>query len=379
MYSILLTVLLDLAFAAVPAAAVVYMFRYAETLRQAEIINPVRVLTVGLLVWAFYHLLDAGVLLIGPFFVEDAGVPGLSAFIQTRLRWFTDAIASAFLIVGFVGLFRRMIEILDGLRSSNQALENELDDSSEREAELKARANTERAQSQSRSEFILGLSHELRTPLNGILGLSGLLANTDLDPSQRKLLATVERSAQAMLARVSDVFDLARLENNRVELRSVAFRPAELAQTILGLFEPLAGEKGLELALEIGENADSPVLGDPGRVRQILNNLVSNAMKFTPGGSVTITVRQSADRAGKNWVEFQVVDTGVGMDAAMLARIAGRSGSESGGDSGLGLSICHRLSALMDGDLKISSQPGSGTCVTVRLRVQAEPEDSGQD
>lgn len=379
MYSILLTAMLDLIFAAASVAAIVYMFRNADTLREAGAIRPVQILTIGLLVWASYHIVDAGFLLFGPLFVDAASLPGLTEFIQVQIRGLSDVVATAFLVVGFVWLLQCVVEILRGLKSSHKALEHELDGSSEREAELAARANTERAESQSRSEFILGLSHELRTPLNGILGLSGLLSNTDLDSSQRKLLATMERSAQAMLARVTDVFDLARLENNKVELRSVAFQPVELAQTIVGLFEPLAGEKGLKLVLDVGDDADQPVLGDPVRVRQILNNLVSNAMKFTPVGTVTISVRLTGDRNGKSWIEYQVADTGVGIEAALLERLSDTTGGGSRADSGMGLSICRRLSSLMDGDLRIESETGSGTRVTVRLRVQVEPDGAGDD
>ncbi|WP_297732199.1 HAMP domain-containing sensor histidine kinase [uncultured Maricaulis sp.] len=374
MNSILLTVLLDIAFAAAPVVAVVYMYRHSDMLRAADALRPVAVLTVGLLIWAAYHFLDAVVLLFGPFFVENAQLPAITDFIQNTLRWFTDAVATIFLAIGFIWLFSRLIDILRGLQSSHSALAHEIDARSEREAELKARAKSERAQSQSRSEFILGLSHELRTPLNGILGLSGLLSNTELDVSQRKLLVTIERSAQAMLARVSDVLDLARLENDKVQLRSVAFRPDELAQTVVGLFEPLAAEKGLELGLEVGDGAELSVLGDPGRVRQILNNLLSNALKFTPAGSIILVVDQTTDKGDKRWIQFQVRDTGVGMDDEVLERVTGRTGSGAGGDSGLGLSICRRLSRLMDGDLTIQSVPGEGTTVTARIRVQDEPD-----
>lgn len=374
MNSILLTVLLDIAFAAVPIVAVVYMYRHADVLRQADAIRPVAVLTAGLLVWAAYHSLSAIVMLFGPFFVETRQLPAITGFMHGTLRWISDAVVTLLLAVGFIWFFTRLIEILRGLRSSRAALESEIDSRSEREAELKARANTERAQSQSRSEFMLGLSHELRTPLNGILGLSSLLSNTELDASQRKLLATVERSAQAMLARVSDVLDLARLENNKVVLRSVAFRPDEIAQTVVGLFEPLAGEKGLDLVLDVREGADSPVLGDPGRVRQILNNLMSNALKFTPAGSIVLVVEQPSDKGEKRWVQFQVRDTGVGMDSELLARVSGATGSEAGGDSGLGLSICHRLALLMDGEIEIQSAPGAGTTITARIRVPDEPQ-----
>lgn len=373
MHSILLTVLIDLAFAAAPTAAVVMMWRQAAILRAAGAMPPVRFLSIGLIIWAVYKLLDAIALLAGPFFLNEAELASVTQVVRIDMRWPVEFLTTVFLIIGFVWLFRRMIEIMSGLQLSHEALETELDNSSEREAELKERANTERAQSQSRSEFVLGLSHELRTPLNGILGLSSLLSNTDLDSSQRKLLATIDRSAHAMLSRVSDVLDLARLENNRVELRSVAFRPDELARTVVGLFQPLAGEKGVTLALEVAEGAAVAVLGDPVRVRQILNNLVSNAVKFTPQGSVTLTVSHSAESGPKSWVEFQVTDTGVGMDEALLARLSNQSGTAAGGDSGLGLSICRRLARLMDGDMTVESQPGAGTTVTVRIRVQDEP------
>lgn len=373
MHSVLLTSLLDILFAAAPIAAVVILWQNARVFRFAGAELARRLLTIGLLVWAAYHIIDVIVLLGAPFVLDPAGAEAWTFVIQNRLRWFTDAGATAFLLAGFLLLMQRISLFLQGVENSSEALAHELTSRDTVEAELKSEAETERDFRKAKSEFLLGLSHELRTPLNGILGLASLLSNTELNRDQRKLLATLERSAQNMLSRVSDVFDLSLLENNRVELRSVLFDPQGIAKTAVALFEPLASEKGLDFHLECGPGAEQNVIGDPIRVKQIVSHLLSNAIKFTPSGSVTLRVSAEPIDSDHVRVIYEVRDTGIGMDASLLAQANRGPSLQSGAHNGIGLSICWRLAWLKDGGLAFESVPDKGTTARASLRLQTEP------
>ena len=379
MHSVLLTSLLDILFATAPIVAIVFLWRNAGVFRFAGAELSMKLLTVGMTIWAAYYILDLIVLLGAPFLVEPTRAEAWSEFIQSRVRKIGDAGTTVFLLAGFLLLLQRVAIFMKSMENSSEALAHELTSRETMEAELKSEAETERDFRKAKSEFLLGLSHELRTPLNGILGLASLLSNTELNPDQRKLLSTLERSAQNMLSRVSDVFDLSLLENNRVELRSVLFDPQGIAKTAVALFEPLASEKGLDFHLECGPGAERNVIGDPIRVKQIVSHLLSNAIKFTPAGSVTLRV--SAEPIDNDHVRviFEVRDTGIGMDAALLAQANRGPSLQSGAHNGIGLAICWRLAWLKDGGLAFESQPDQGTTARVSLRLQTEPAGGDEE
>jgi signal transduction histidine kinase len=379
MHSVLLTSLLDILFVAAAIVAIVYLWRNANAFRVAGAMRGIQLLTVGIAIWALYHFIDVAIMLGGPFVVPQPRVSEISGVFQERIRWFTDAAATAFLLTGFVALVQRLASFLTSLRSSTDALAHELTSRDTLEAELKTEARAEREYRRSKSEFLLGLSHELRTPLNGILGLASLLSNTDLDRDQRKLLGTLEQSAQTMLGRISDVLDLSLLENNRVELRSQPFQPSDIAQGVLALFEPLARAKGVSLSCDCSADDGIKVIGDPARIKQILTHLVSNALKFTSHGSVVI--RSAFDPIDSEHVRitFSVTDTGIGMSPDLLAQVREGPALRTGTEAGVGLSICWRLARLMDGRLEFDSAPDQGTTVSVGLVVQTEPTDTDED
>lgn len=227
-----------------------------------------------------------------------------------------------------------------------------------------ARSSAERA-ARTRSEFLAAVSHEIRTPMNAVAGMADLLLESALTPQQRECALTIRESASLQLAILGDILDSAKIEAGKLTLESVDFSPAELASRIHLAFLGAAREKGLQLDLKTS-NLPESVLGDPLRVRQVLAYLVSNAIKFTPAGSVAIAV-ETVGEGGAAHLAFSVADTGIGIEPAALTRIfehfkqADGSNTRRFGGLGLGLGISRSLVALMGGSIHVDSDPGRGS------------------
>jgi signal transduction histidine kinase/ActR/RegA family two-component response regulator len=247
-----------------------------------------------------------------------------------------------------------------------------------RAAEQRAAERGEAAEraNQAKSEFLASVSHEIRTPLNGVLGMAQAMANDPLSPVQKDRVRVIRESGQSLLIVLNDILDLAKIEARHIELESIPFNLTHVIEGARSSFVPQAEQKGVALTLSVSPEAAGQYCGDPTRVRQIVHNLVSNALKFTDAGTVRVVCSKLDDD-----LTIAVSDTGIGIAPEAAERLfekfvqADASTTRKFGGTGLGLSICRELCTLMGGSIAVSSALGEGSTFTARLPlVRVGPE-----
>ena len=274
--------------------------------------------------------------------------------------------------------FLNMKKSRDKLQTLNSAL---LANSEElRQAQIAADSSNK-----AKSEFLANMSHELRTPLNGVLGTADLLINSDLGSRQLEYARMVRESAESLMEILNDILDLSKIEAGKLSLEIMPFNLQDVVEEVCELMAARASEKKLELIVRYAPDAPRCLFGDAARIRQVLANLVGNAVKFTSKGSIVVDVQCKTRSNGHASLVLRVVDTGIGIDQAQAAKLfqkftqADSSTTRCFGGTGLGLAICKSLIEAMQGTIELSSAPGRGSVFTVSLTIREAPLNFGKN
>ncbi len=256
------------------------------------------------------------------------------------------------------------------LFQANQALEERV---RARTRDLVAAKEAAEASNQAKSRFLANMSHEIRTPLNGVIGMAQLLLQSESDRDRARMLKILMSSAHSLISIVDEILDISKVEAGKVRLEAIPFSLGEISEETVALFRARAEDAGLELAEEFEADDVPALVGDPARLKQVLANLIGNAIKFTKQGRITLRTRNLCCQDGRARIRFEVADTGIGIPPYALDTIFDRfsqadtSTTRNFGGTGLGLTISKQLIEMMDGTIEVTSEPDAGSRFAITL------------
>lgn len=306
-----------------------------------------------------------------PFHVT-VGIALEDALATWKSRWIAIGLASLMLIALLAGMMYYLQRAEKNLERLNADLEQRV---TARTLELEtAKAAAEEANN-AKSQFVSNMSHEIRTPLSSVLGMAELLQDTPLNAEQRAYLQSIAASGRTLHNLLSDILDLAKIEARKIEIERINFDPVAMVIDMGDAYRELAAEHGSVLTVDLDPHLPRLAAGDPTRLRQVLSNLVGNAVKFTEGGAITVAARRIAKPGDEQhlWVGYSVADTGIGMSDAVMSKLfepfvqGDSSTTRHYGGSGLGLAISKHLVQIMGGTIHMQSAPGKGTALSFEL------------
>ncbi len=277
-------------------------------------------------------------------------------------------------------LIRNLTEAGTKLEKANQNLTEEIDYVKRMEVELKQARDNAEEMSKAKGEFLANMSHEIRTPMNGVIGTLQLLEDTRLDEEQQEYASTAHKSANSLLTILNDILDLSKIEAGKLNLEIIPFDLREIMHDLITLYALKSEQKGIEIKSQVDTRIPPVLIGDPTRIRQILLNLVSNALKFTSEGSVSINADVQSLEQHNTVIRIEVKDTGIGIDESVRDKLfnaftqADGSTTRKYGGTGLGLAIVRQLVGMMQGELGIDGAPGEGSTFwfTLPLKISHE-------